>query len=124
MELLAIAIGGALGAVARFTLGNQINHLTGIEFPYSTLLVNIIGSFLIGIAFVFLVEKALWGAVWRSALMVGFLGAFTTFSTFSMQALGLLEEGRLMAAGGYIGSSVVVCILAVYAGMALARHVS
>ena len=95
----------------------------GVKFPYSTLLINVLGSFVIGILFILLVERSLLAPIWRSALLVGFLGAFTTFSSFSLQALGLMEEGRFIAALGYIGSSVIVCILAVALGMYLARQI-
>ncbi len=124
MELLAIAVGGALGAVARFSLGNTIGEVFGTDFPYGILFINILGSFLMGVLFVFLVEEGHLPAVWRSALMVGFLGAFTTFSTFSMQALGLMEEGRLIAAASYVIGSVVLSILALMIGVFICRQLT
>jgi fluoride exporter len=96
----------------------------GINFPYSTLIINVLGSFAVGLVFILLVERNLLAPIWRSVLMVGFLGAFTTFSTFSLQALGLMEEGRYMGALGYIASSVITCILATALGMYLARQMS
>jgi CrcB protein len=122
-ELVAIAIGGAAGAMSRFGLTQWANGVFGVAYPYSTLIINILGSFAIGLLFILLLERSLLAPVWRSALMVGFLGAFTTFSTFSLQALGLIEEGRLMAALSYICGSVILCILAVAAGMFLARQI-
>jgi len=89
-ELVAIAIGGALGAVARFSLGNVINGLVGTQFPYGILLVNVLGSLLIGVFFELLVEDRLFPPVYRSVIIVGFLGAFTTFSTFSIRYGGNL----------------------------------
>lgn len=123
IELLGIALGGALGALARYGLTNLTSNLMGSEFPYGILFVNILGSFLIGIAFVLLVERSLLPAVYRSACIVGLLGAFTTFSTFSLQTLGLMQDGRMLAALSYIFSSVVVCLLAVVLGMFIGRSI-
>lgn len=122
-EVIAIALGGAMGAVARYGFTNLMGTLLGTHFPYGTLLVNIIGSLLLGVAFIFLIEKNLLPAIYRSATIVGFLGAFTTFSTFSLQALGLIQDGRLIAAFSYIFASVVICILAVSAGMFIGRSI-
>lgn len=123
-DLAAIGVGGALGAMARFGVGHAANEWLGTDFPYGTLIANVAGSFLIGIVFVLLVEKALLSPVWRSALIVGFLGAFTTFSTFSLQSLALMEAGRFFAAATYILSSVIVCIAAAAFGMWLGRQLS
>ena len=106
-ELIAIAIGGAVGAVSRYWLTQLAAILFSPEFPYGILIVNLIGSLAIGVLFVLLVERSLLPPIWRSILMVGFLGAFTTFSTFSLQALDLSETGRLIAAAAYVGISVV-----------------
>ena len=91
------------------------------EFPYVTLLVNVAGCLLIGVAFVLLVERNHIDLEWRNAINVGFIGAFTTFSTFSMDALGLLEQGQISLAIIYIVSSVVICILAAWLGLSMAR---
>ncbi len=122
-EIIAIALGGALGAVSRFWAVNLTSLWLGDEFPYGILIVNILGSLAIGIVFVFFVERALLPAAWRSAVMIGFLGAFTTFSTFSLQTLGLLEAGRFLAASVYIISSLLICIMAAAFGMFIARLV-
>jgi CrcB protein len=120
-EIIAIAVGGALGALSRFWATNLANLLFGTDFPYGILIVNIAGSFAIGIVFILLVERALLPNILGAGLMVGFLGAFTTFSTFSLQALGLLESGRYFAAAMYIAGSVIICILAAALGMLIAR---
>ena len=120
-EVIAIAVGGALGALSRFWATNLANILFGTDFPYGILIVNIAGSFAIGIVFILLVERSLLPTFWGAGLMVGFLGAFTTFSTFSLQALGLLESGRFFAAAIYIAGSVIVCIFAAALGMLIAR---
>ena len=122
MELVAIALGGAAGAVARYSLGNLINLHLGTQFPYSILIINVLGSLIMGILFELLVEDVHLPAVWRSLLMVGFLGAFTTFSTFSMQVLGLIETGRFVAALSYVTMSVVLSVLAVAIGIFLCRQ--
>lgn len=120
-EIIAIAVGGALGALSRLWATNLANILFGTDFPYGILIINIAGSFAIGVVFVLLIERALLPTFWAAGLMVGFLGAFTTFSTFSLQVLGLLESGRLIAGAIYIAASVVVCILAAALGMFIAR---
>jgi len=120
-EIAAIAVGGALGALSRFWATNLANIIFGTEFPYGILIVNITGSFAIGIVFILLIERALLPTFWGAGLVVGFLGAFTTFSTFSLQALGLLESGRLFAGAIYIAGSVIICILAAALGMFIGR---
>jgi CrcB protein len=121
MAYLAVALGGSLGALARYCMYNTWTRLAENQFPYITLLVNVIGSLLIGIAFVLLVERNLIGLEWRNVITVGFLGAFTTFSTFSLDALGLLEQGHFSLALVYILSSVVVCLLAAWLGLIMTR---
>jgi CrcB protein len=123
MAYLAVALGGALGALARYCMYNTWVKLAENQFPYITLLVNVIGSLLIGIAFVLLVERNFIGLEWRNVISVGFLGAFTTFSTFSLDALGLLEQGHYSMAIMYIVSSVVICLLAAWSGLAMTRLV-
>jgi CrcB protein len=94
----------------------------GAEFPYGTLIVNVLGSLCLGFAFVLLSERALVSPLWRSAVIVGFLGAFTTFSTFSLQAFDLIQQERFLAGGSYIVGSVVASLVAVGAGMILAKQ--
>jgi CrcB protein len=120
-EIIAIAVGGALGALSRFWATNLAELLFGTDFPYGILFVNIAGSFAIGIVFILLVERSLLPNILGAGLMVGFLGAFTTFSTFSLQALGLMESGRFLAAAIYIAGSVVICIFAAALGMLIGR---
>ncbi len=125
-EFLAIALGGALGAILRWGITESVNKMTAGTFPYGTLVVNIVGSLLIGIAFVYMVERVQAGtflssAAIQSAVMVGLLGAFTTFSTFSLQTLQLLAEGRWLAGAAYILGSVLLCLLATGAGIGMAR---
>ena len=105
-------------------LGNLINDYLGTEFPYSILIVNVAGSFLIGVCFELLVEDSILPPVFRSVFIVGFLGAFTTFSTFSMQVVGLLETGRFSAAIIYMVGSVVLSIIAVILGIFVCRQLA
>ena len=123
-ELLAIAGGGALGAVARYLAGEWLASQLGTEFPWGIFLVNAVGCFLIGILFVYLVELNSQSGYWRSFLMVGFLGAFTTFSTFSLQTLAMLETGRWLLASIYGLGSLAVCMVAVFLGVWIARQLS
>lgn len=113
---LAVALGGALGAVGRFGVNGLIYPLSGDHFPLGTLVVNVLGSVLMGICYVLIIDKALLPMEWRNFLMVGFLGAFTTFSTFSLDAMALWQNGHLFLAFSYILASVILCL----AGAALA----
>ncbi len=115
--LLFIALGGASGAVARYLLANWIHGLWEGKLPMGTLLVNMLGSFAIGIVFVLLVERQYIHADWRGVLMVGFLGAFTTFSTFSLETISLLEAGHTIHALAYMFGSALLCV--VMAGIAI-----
>jgi len=124
MIYLVVALGGALGAMSRYWVYNSLAHVVAhldSRFPWATLTVNIVGSFLIGIAFILITERMEMGPYWRGLVTVGFLGAFTTFSTFSMDTIGLLEQGQIQAAIFYVLSSVVVCIIAARLGLTLAK---
>lgn len=115
-SVISVALGGALGAVLRFLIG-----LT-VAFPFGTLTVNVIGSFAIGLAWVILAARGL--QQWIPFLMVGILGGFTTFSTFSLDTVRLVENGRIAAAGGYVAASVILSILACAVGLWLAKGIT
>ena len=119
--LLFIALGGASGAVSRHLLANWAHAWWEGRFPVGTLLVNMLGSFAIGIAFVLIVEKQWIHADWRGVLMVGFLGAFTTFSTFSLETITLMESGHTLHALAYMLSSATFCVLMAGAAVQLTR---
>ena len=91
-------------------------------FPYGTLTVNVLGSFFMGYLFIFMIERSSLGPEWRAFILIGFLGAFTTFSTFSMETLNLLENGAIARAFANITVNVVTCILATWLGVILGRQ--
>lgn len=117
MLWLYIALGGALGAVSRYALGNIISQQLGASFPYGTLSVNILGSFVIGVLWVWLAQQQWGNPAYKQFLIVGFLGAFTTFSSFSLDSILLLQQERLLAFAGYVSISVIGCLIATIAGI-------
>lgn len=118
---LAIAFGGAAGALCRYWMTSLVEHHNTTTFPLGTLVVNVVGSLLIGVLFILVSEKFQLAASLRPLLMIGFLGALTTFSTFSLDALLLMQEGLFVTALTYILASVVSCLFAAWAGMSLVR---
>jgi CrcB protein len=119
--LLPIAIGGALGAIARYFASLWIHGIAGTGFPYGTLLVNVAGSFAIGILYVVIIESSTGLAHYRAPLMIGLLGAFTTYSTFSLETMHLVENGELTKAGLNIVLNVILCLAACWLGLVLGR---
>ncbi|MFO8153764.1 fluoride efflux transporter CrcB [Thioalkalivibrio sp.] len=118
---LAIALGGALGSVLRFAMNEAVSARFGRAFPWGTLSINVIGSFLIGLLAVLLIERWDVSPALRLGLMVGVLGGFTTFSSFSLEVVNLAQNGALLRATLYVLASVSVCVLAAAAGIHLAR---
>ena len=119
--VLAVALGGAIGAVARYYSVIWISRFFGCGFPWGILFVNIAGSFLMGLFIEFLTLKLSGNQELRAFFAVGVLGAFTTFSSFSLDVAVLYERGNIMAAGGYIVMSVVLSILGLFAGLCAMR---
>jgi len=120
-QLTAVAIGGAAGAVMRWLMASGIQKMAGGAFPWGTFAVNALGSFLLGFLFVWLIERSTASDLVRLAITVGFMGAFTTFSTYSLESIRLLQEGAFSLAFGNIAGQVVVCLLLTWLGIQLAR---
>ena len=119
-NLVLIGVGGFVGAIARFWLSGRVQDLSGsIGFPYGTLVVNLAGCFLLGVLSYLVDARGLFSPEARSLLIVGLLGAFTTFSTFSSESLNLLMSGETLRAMINVSSSVLLGILAVWVGRAL-----
>ena len=123
-QLLVIMLGGAFGAAARFVVSTKITEKLGNSFPYGTLTVNMIGSFVMGLLAIILVERFQLDPLYRLGIFVGFLGAFTTFSTFSMETLNLFNEGMPMRALLNMFSSVLLSVLAIWLGVLIGKAVS
>ena len=119
MLILMIALGGAFGAVARYGLSGWVQGLTDTTFPMGTLMVNLLGSFLLGLSLP-LFETLAWSAETRTMLTMGFLGAFTTYSTFSYEAVVLLQGGEWTRGGVYMGGSLLLGLVSVVLGMVTA----
>ena len=124
MEYLWVGLGGFVGANARYALGVWIADRVGPSFPLPTLVVNVSGSLAIGIILVLLTERFVVDPAWRLLLMVGFLGGYTTFSSYTFEALALVEQGDWLPALWYVVGSNGLGLAATYAGMVLARALS
>lgn len=120
---VAVAVGGAIGSVGRFWLAGAMTEWTGVRFPWGTLLINVLGSFIIGLVAGLTLTPARIGMHpdTRIFLMTGVCGGFTTFSAFSLQTLELMQAGAMVPALGYTVGSVVLCVLATYCGWLLGR---
>ena len=120
MQLILIALGGALGAVLRYGVSEAVQPSRG-SFPLATLIANVSGAFLLGLLATFLLERTDLSSQLRLGITVGILGAYTTFSTFSLETLDLLNDGEWPTAALYVAASVAGALLAVWAGQSLAR---
>ena len=121
INLLAIAIGGAIGAVFRYVLGNQISIIFGTNFPFSILLINVIGSFFMGMAIESFNLFSISNEPLQKFFTVGILGAFTTFSTFSLDAVDLILKNRFADAFIYVFASVILAIGFLFLGIQFIR---
>ncbi|MDH3327022.1 MAG: fluoride efflux transporter CrcB [Gammaproteobacteria bacterium] len=123
INLIAIAVGGAFGAVARYASSIWVYSVLGRSFPFGTLVVNVAGSFVMGLLAVLLIERMVAGPELRAFIMIGFLGSFTTFSTFSLETVNLIIGGEVIKAGVNMLISVFVCVTACWFGMVLGRQI-
>lgn len=121
MDFLWIGIGGFFGANARYILGREIGHRLGLQFPYGTLLVNLSGAFLIGLVFTILTNRVVDDPMWRHLTIIGFLGGYTTFSSYTYEAVAMLQDGRWTAALGYMLGSNALGLIACFGGIWVAR---
>ena len=123
MTFVEISIGAVLGANLRYVLGGWIADWLGAAFPFGTLIINLSGSFIIGVVLTLVVERAL-GPSWvRPMIAIGFLGSYTTFSTFSYETLGLVQSGSYAAALVNVSASIAGALVGVYLGAVVARAV-
>lgn len=119
--LLFIALGGATGAVLRFVITDLMVRLLGRSFPFGILTVNLIGSLLMGVIFILVQQQVLSAHSWRPFIMVGMLGALTTFSSFSLDTVLLLEHGQWFKAGLNVCLNVVCCMIFTFLGMQITQ---
>ena len=122
-DLIWVALGGGAGAVARYSLGAWVIARVGASFPFHTLLINVTGSLAIGVLLVVLTERLVANPAWRLLLVVGFLGGYTTFSTYTLEVLALVEQGDWLPAVWYVLGSNGLGLLATYLGIVVARTV-
>ncbi|MCU7959918.1 MAG: fluoride efflux transporter CrcB [gamma proteobacterium symbiont of Bathyaustriella thionipta] len=122
-QILFIATGGALGAVMRYWFSTGVYAWLGRDFPVGTLAVNVIGSLLMGLLFVVFMDRITLSIEWRAAVLIGFLGAFTTFSTFSIETLNLLEQASYFKALMNVLLSVVLSVGAAGVGVMIGRQI-
>jgi len=120
LKYIAVGAGGFLGAIARYTLGVYIGSRYGVRFPLGTFVINVSGSFLIGLILTLLARTTA-SAYWRYLIPIGFIGAYTTFSTFEYETLRAIQDGQLMTGLLNVGLSLVVGFIAVWAGASIGR---
>lgn len=116
-----VGLGGFIGSIARFWLGGYISNRMGARFPYGTFVINITGSFVIGLVVTLLAERAHWSANWRYLIPIGFVGAYTTFSTFEFETFQSFRDGELLIALLNVILSVTAGFIAVWLGVVTGR---
>jgi CrcB protein len=119
-----VGLGGFLGSIARFWLGGFISERMGTRFPYGTFVINISGSFVIGLILTLLTENAHWSPNWRYLVPVGFIGAYTTFSTFEYETLRSVQDGQWLMAILNVVLSIILGFLGVWLGVVTGRAVA
>lgn len=122
-DILVISIGAILGANARWIISRFAARILGPVFPYGTLFINVTGSFIVGFFMIWTTERVLLDPRWRLLIVVGFCGAFTTFSSFAFETMAYFEQGQWLLMFTNFASNNLLCLGAALAGMALARAV-
>lgn len=120
-DILVISIGAIVGANARWIISRYAARLIGPTFPYGTLVINVVGSFIVGFFMIWTTERTVVDPRWRLLVVVGFCGAFTTFSSFAFETMSYFEQGQWLLMASNFLSNNLLCLGAVLAGMALAR---
>ena len=123
MIFVLVGIGGFFGAIARYVVDGWTTGFTGGSFPWGTLAVNLSGSFVLGLLFALTAERAILPAEIRAPVLIGFIGAYTTFSTWMLETMRLAEDGAMVAAAGNIAGSIALGLVAVFAGLAVGRAI-
>jgi CrcB protein len=123
LKYVMVGIGGCLGSVLRFWLGSYIGGKMGTRFPYGTLVINVTGSFLIGLVFALLTVRTQWSPNWRYLIPIGFIGGYTTFSSFEYETLRTIQDGQFGLGLLYVGLSVLVGFVAVWGGVIAGRAI-
>jgi CrcB protein len=124
LKYVMVGIGGGLGSVLRFWLGSYIGSKMGTRFPYGTFVINITGSFLIGLVFALLTVRTQWGPNWRYLIPIGFIGGYTTFSSFEFETFRVVQDGQIGLGLLYVALSVVVGFLAVWGGVIAGKAIA
>jgi CrcB protein len=123
-KYLLVALGGALGSVARFWVGGTVANRFGTRFPYGTLVINITACLIIGFSLEYLGKRVELTPAWRYLIPIGFVGAYSTFSTFEWEIFSTLQLGAFLIAGLYLCLSVLLGLVGVWGGIVLARAIS
>jgi CrcB protein len=123
-KYLLIAIGGALGSIARYWVGSTIAGRIGIKFPYGTLVVNLTACIIIGFSLTYLGRRADLNPAWRFIIPIGFIGAYSTFSTYEWETLSSIRSGAFILAAVYAVGSLILGLIAVWGGSWLAEAIS
>lgn len=123
-KYVIVAFGGAVGSALRFWAGSYVSSRMGSRFPYGTFVINITASFLIGLVMTVLAERAHWNPNWRYLIVIGFLGGYSTFSSFEYETFRVFQDGEFLIASMNVALSVIVGFVSVWAGVIAGRMVS
>ena len=124
LKYLYVGVGGCLGSIVRFLLGSYIGSKMGTRLPYGTLVINVTGSFLVGLVFALLTARTNWRPNWRYLIPIGCIGGYTTFSSFEYETLRTIQDGQIGLGLLYVATSVVVGFVAVWGGMIAGRAIA